>query len=167
MRTNRIIACASLSLALAAGVVLSRPARGGDDDTAGVTKQCQAFKAAWNKHDAKALAGVFAEDGDHIDPFGKLDSGRIEVEKMLTGAITGAGMFHESTLVVNTEVVRFPTADTAITDAEATISGATAPDGSKAPPMEVHVTNVWKKTDGTWLVYACRPYLKPAPPPAK
>ena len=164
MRTNRIAACLGLGLALAAGIVLSHSATGSDDDTAGVTKQCQAFKAAWNKHDPKALAGVFADDADHLDPWGQMDVGRAAIEKMLTERMGGKGPLRDSSLVVNTETVRFPTADVAITDAEATMTGAYGPDGSKAPPMEMHVTNVWKKSGGNWMVYACRPYVKPTPP---
>lgn len=161
MRTNRTIAYVSLGLALAAGVLLSRTASGSGSDADDVTKQCQAFKLAWNGHDPKALATVFAEDADHIDPMGHLDSGRAAIEKMFTERMTGTGPLRDSTLVVNTEVVRFPTESTAVTDAEATLSGTYKPDGSKSGPLELHVTNVWKKIDGKWMVYACRPYMKP------
>jgi uncharacterized protein (TIGR02246 family) len=164
MKKNRVLVASGVALAVIAGVALSRPATGADDSVAGVTKQCQAFKAAWNQHDPKALSAVFTEDADHLDPWGQLDQGRPAIEKMLTERMTGKGPLRDSTIVVQTETVRFPTADTAVTDAEATLTGAYGPDGSKAPPMDMHVTNVWKKVGGSWMVYACRPYVKPAPP---
>ena len=166
MKKSRVLVASGVAAAAIAAFALTRPATGADDPVAGVTHQCQAFKAAWNQHDAKALAAVFTEDADHLDPFGQLDQGRPAIEKTLTERMTGKGPLRESTIVVQTETVRFPTPDTAVTDAEATLSGAYGPDGSKAPPMDMHVTNIWKKVGGTWLVYACRPYMK-APPPAK
>ena len=51
-------------------------------------------------------------------------------------------------------------------DAEAVVTGIYGPDGAKSGPMDIHVTNVWKKVGGTWQVFACRPYMKPAPPGA-
>ena len=42
-----------------------------------------AFVAAWNKHDTKALAAGWAPDGDLINPFGRWAKGRAEVEKLL------------------------------------------------------------------------------------
>lgn len=164
MRMNRLVATLSLGVALAAGIAVSRSVQGAADEAAGVTKQCQAFKLAWNSHDPKALAAVFTEDADHLDPWGQLDTGRPAIEKMLTERMTGKGPLRDSSLTVETETVRFPTPDTAVTDAEATLTGAYGPDGSKAPPMSMHVTNVWKKNGGTWMVYACRPYVKPAAP---
>jgi uncharacterized protein (TIGR02246 family) len=160
MRTNRIVALAGLGLALAAALFVSRPAVGADDEAAGVQASCTAFKAAWNKHDAKAMAALFSEDATHLDPSGtKLDVGRAEIEKMLTGMMGATGPFRESTLVVNTEIVRFPAPGAALTDADATVSNVMGADGSKSS-MELHVVNVWKKVGGQWQVYACRPYVK-------
>ena len=37
-----------------------------------IEKQVLAFAEAWNKHDAKALAELYAEDGDFVDFMGHL-----------------------------------------------------------------------------------------------
>ena len=166
MRNIRTVALAGLALACAAGfVMVSRPATGGQGDAEGVAASCKAFKAAWNAHDAKALTAVFADDTDvtHIDPMGKLDEGKAAISATMTEMFGAKGPMRESTIVVNTEVARFPTPDTAVTDADATVSGIIGPDGSKSS-MNFHVVNVWKKTAGKWVVYACRPTVKPAAP---
>jgi uncharacterized protein (TIGR02246 family) len=160
MKSMRWISCAGLGLALVGGFVALRPATGGGTDEADVRKQCNALVTAWNKHDAKAMAAVFAEDGDAVDPGGKRAEGRAQVEKMFADMHGPTGPFRESTLEVKDEPIRFPTADIAVSDADVVVTGAYGPDGSKAGPMSLIVTDVWRKTGGTWLVYACRPHMK-------
>jgi uncharacterized protein (TIGR02246 family) len=169
MTSTRTVAFAGLALALAAGIfVASRPARGDQGDAEGVAATCKAFKNAWNAHDAKALAGVFSDDADvtHVDPWGKVDEGKPAILNNLTEMFGPKGPMRDSTIVVHTEVARFPTPDTAVTDADATVNGMYGPDGSKVS-MNFSVVNVWKKAGGKWSVFACRPTLKPAPPTAK
>jgi uncharacterized protein (TIGR02246 family) len=164
MSRSRLVLAASALLVGAGTFLVARTAVGADDPVAGVTASCKEFKAAWNQHDAKALAAVFTDDATHLDPFGKMDEGKPAIEKMLVEAMGPKGPFRESSIVVQTEVVRFAGPDVAVTDAEATVSGAYGPDGTKGGPMDLHVTNVWKKVGGSWRVWACRPYLKPAAP---
>lgn len=162
MTNLKWVASATLGLALAAGLTLAGRASGADDDVAGVAAQCKVFKNAWNSHDAKAMASVFAEDADAIDPMGRKAAGRAEIEKAFTAEQTGKGPMRESSLVVTDEPIRFVTADVAITDTEAVISGVIGPDGTKLGPVNVHVTNIWKKSGGTWSVFASRPHIKSA-----
>src|SRR5438067_1154386 len=42
------------------------------------------FTAAWNKHDVPAMAGMWVEDGDQVDPDGHVAKGRAEVTQLLT-----------------------------------------------------------------------------------
>jgi uncharacterized protein (TIGR02246 family) len=166
MRITRSAAFVGLALALAVGVVVTRPATGGDsNDALGVAASCKEFKMAWNSHDAKAIAAVFSDDKDvtHVDPWGKLDEGKTAITSTLTEMFGPKGAMRESTIVVHSEVARFPTPDTSVTDADATVSGIVGPDGSKSS-LDFRVVNVWKKAGGKWSVYACRPTLKPAPP---
>jgi ketosteroid isomerase-like protein len=72
----------------------------------------------------------------------------------------------ESNVTVSDEPFRLITPDVAITDADAVITDAYGPDGKKGPPINVRVTNVWRKTGDSWLIAACRPTLKTTPPPA-
>lgn len=167
MKTNARFLSACALFLLAGGLALALPARGADDDAAAIKKRTAEFVAAWGKHDTKAMAGLWAEDGDLINPWGRLATGRAQVEALFVDEQTGKGALRDSTLRVNSESVRFPTADIAVVDLDITITGAYAPDGTKAPALEMHATWISKKSGGTWSVYACRPYLKqPAPPPA-
>ena len=92
--------------------------------------------------------------------------GHADLEKAFTAEQTGKGPLRESTVEVKDEPIRFLTADIAVSDAEVVLTGAYGPDGSKAGPMGVHVTNVWKKVGDEWWVAASRPYIK-MPAPAK
>ena len=56
---------------------------------------------AWNRHDAKAYAELFEDDGDVVNVVGWWWKGRAEIEGKLTAAF--AGVFRESTLTI-TEV---------------------------------------------------------------
>src|SRR5262245_12533070 len=67
---------------------------------------------AWNRHDAKAYASLFAEDGDCVNVVGWWWKGRAEIEKKLTAAY--AFVFRESVLTISDVEVRFPAPDVAV-----------------------------------------------------
>jgi uncharacterized protein (TIGR02246 family) len=166
MKTWRVSVLSVVAATLgAAAFFVARPAVGADDEIAGVRKSCEAVVSGWNKHDAKAIAAVFAEDADMISPEGKLVSGRAAIEKAFTEDMNGP--LKESAITVLKEPVRFPTPEIAVSDAEVTLEGAIGPDGAKSGPMTLIVTNVWKKADGKWWIYASRPRFKTPPPSAK
>ena len=52
----------------------------GDEEA--IQKRLDEFVAAWNNHDAEAMAALWAPDGDLINPFGRVAKGRPEVEKL-------------------------------------------------------------------------------------
>ena len=70
----------ALVLAVSTPAVLAASPK---EETA-VRDHCASFVTAWNKHDAKAMAATWANDGSLINPFGRLASGRAEVEKLLS-----------------------------------------------------------------------------------
>src|SRR5687767_1942614 len=97
MKTSRIVACAAIALvAVCGGAMVSSAADEGD--SAGVRQSCEAIVNAWNKHDAKAIAAVFAEDADMVSPDGKLHSGRAAIEKAF--ADDHGGPMSQSTLYI-------------------------------------------------------------------
>jgi uncharacterized protein (TIGR02246 family) len=167
MTSKTLLVSACALFLVAGGLALTVPARAADDDTAAVKKRTAEFVAAWGKHDPKALAAVWADDGDLINPWGRLATGRAQVEALFRDEQTGKGPLRDSTFRMNSETMRFPAADIAVVDLDLTITGAYAPDGTKAPALEMHAFWVSKKSGGTWSVYSCRPYIKqPAAPPA-
>jgi uncharacterized protein (TIGR02246 family) len=152
---SRGIAFAVLGLALAFGSALVSSAAE-EGDAAGVRRSCEAIVNAWNAHDAKAIAAVFAEDADMVGPDGTLHTGRAAIEKAF--ADDHAGPMRQSTLYVLKEPVRFPTPDTAVSDASVEVRDFVGPDGEKTT-VKLVVTNVWKKADGKWWVFASRPHV--------
>jgi len=164
MKKLSTMVCAGLALALVAGFAWSQRAQGGVDEAALVRKRCGALVMAWNSHDPKAMAAAFADDGDMISPSGQHAQGHADLEKAFTAEQTGKGPLRDSTLEVKEEPIRFLTADIAVSDAEVVVTGAYGPDGAKAGPMNLHVTNVWKKVGEEWWVAASRPYIKMSPP---
>lgn len=131
--------------------------------TAAVHARGQEFIAGWSKNDFKALAALWAEDGDLINPFGRVAKGRAEVEKLFQDEQTT--VMKGSTFTVHSESIREIAPDVAIADWESEITGMQSPQGA-IPPLKNHVTIVFVKKGGQWWVAAARPeaYL---PPPGK
>ena len=172
MKTGKILFLGTASLcALGLALVASPGASGADSDEAAVKQHSATFVAAWNKHDPKAIAALWAEEGDILNPWARMASGRAEVEKMFTDEQTGKGPLRDSTFELKSESVRFPTADVAVDDWEVSVTGAYDPDGSKHPAaMTFHNTVILRKVGGAWMNYAVRPYLtavQPASPATK
>jgi uncharacterized protein (TIGR02246 family) len=167
MKNGIVFLSVGIAIVLAAGLGLARRSSAAEDESANVRKQCSAFVQAWNSHDAKGMAAIFLEDGDSINPMGHHAKGRADVEKAFAAEHGEKGPMRESAVEIKDEPIRFVTPDVAISDADVVLTGAIGPDGKKGPPMNVHVTNVWKKTDGKWSIFASRPYVKPPPPAPK
>jgi len=120
------------------------------------------FVAAWNAHDAKRLAAVWAPDGDLINPFGRVAKGRAELEKLLTEE--QSTVFKTSTYQIESESIREIARGVAIADWESVVTGMVGPDGKPAPPLKHHVTVVYRLAEGHWQAVAARPVIY-APPP--
>ena len=67
-----LLAAGALAVALAPTTL----AAADDTDTAAIHARTQEFLAAWNRHDAKEMAAVWAPDGDLVNPFGRAAKGR-------------------------------------------------------------------------------------------
>jgi uncharacterized protein (TIGR02246 family) len=106
---------------------------------------------AWNKHDAKAYAALFAEDGDLVNVVGWWWKGRTEIESKLTDAF--AFVFRDSTLTITEVNVRFLTPDIAVAHMRWTMSGARTPP-TILEPREGIQTFVLQKLGGNWMIVA-------------
>src|SRR5271157_4181617 len=83
---------------------------------------------AWNRHDARAYAKLFTEDGDVVNVLGWWWKGRVEIEKKLTEAYVF--VFRESTLTINEVDVRFLTPQIAVAHVRWSMAGARTPAGN-------------------------------------
>jgi uncharacterized protein (TIGR02246 family) len=157
MSTRTILTLLAL-LPIAAFIAAAAPARpSGDDDIAAIKKNTAAFTAAWNKHDAKALAALWAKDGDLIDPWGVTSVGRDAVEKFFAEQHTGNGKLAHSGYDNKSDSVRLITPDVAIEDWQVVLTGLSDPSGKPLGPQMHHVVIIHKKDAGHWLIAAARP----------
>jgi uncharacterized protein (TIGR02246 family) len=106
---------------------------------------------AWNQHDAKAYAALFAEDGDVVNVVGWWWRSRKEIENKLTDAF--AFVFRESTLTIKEVDVRFLTSEIAVAHTRWTMSGAKTPP-TIPEPREGIQTLVLQKLGGNWMIAA-------------
>jgi len=133
-------------------------------DVRAISDRGHEFVAAWDKDDAKAMAGIFSPEGDLINPFGRVAKGRAEIEKLFTDE--HASFMKGTTFKVTHEVARVVGGEVGILDWDVDVLGLKAADGSPAPPFKNHVTIVLAKRGGTWWAEAARPVVYVPPPGA-
>lgn len=154
-----------LSTVLLALTLMTIPVMARESSEAAIRATDVAFAAAWNHHDAAAMAATWAQDGDLINPFGRVAKGRVAIQTMLTDE--HSKVFRSSTYTPGQLSIRFIDPDVAVAESETAISGALNPDGTPAPTMNVHIIRVIEKRDGKWLTVTARPVIYPAAPVAK
>lgn len=147
LRGLMLLASASILVA-AASAPEERGATRDRDETE--IRNLQALQAAaWNRHDAKAYADLFAEDGDAVNVVGWWWKGRAEIEARLTAAF--AWVFRESTLTIPEVHVRFLTPEIAIAHVRWTMTGARTPPSIPEPRQGIQI-QVLRKTAGRWRI---------------
>jgi uncharacterized protein (TIGR02246 family) len=121
-----------------------------EQDKAAIRDVVQTRQAdAWNKHDAKAYAALFTEDGDCVNVVGWWWKGRADIEKKLTDAYVF--VFKESVLTIKDVEVRFLTPEIAVTHVRWTMTGARTPKGLPEPQQGIQ-TMTLQKQSGQWLI---------------
>jgi uncharacterized protein (TIGR02246 family) len=118
-----------------------------------IQKQVDAFVAAWNKHDARSMANVYAEDADLINPMGRIAKSRTEIEQLFRDE--QAGHFKQSQFSATPQSTRFFARDLAIITQAFEVSGAIDDSGNRTT-LRGQFTNVMKKHGDTWQVLVCR-----------
>lgn len=159
-----------VSIALTAGLVAAIPtsARAAESGTkAAIERLGSEFVAAWNAHDAKKMAAVWADDGDLINPFGQKASGRAAIEKFFEAEQAGATK--GTTYTIESTSIRELDRNTAFADWESVVTGMMGPDGKPQPPFRHHVSIVYMMKGGHWKAAAVRAgVFQPLPgPPTK
>jgi uncharacterized protein (TIGR02246 family) len=126
-------------------------AAGSSEDEAAIRALEARQPEAWNRHDAKAYASLFTEDGDCVNIVGWWWKGRAEIEQKLTDAYVY--VFKESTLTIANVDIRFLTSDTAVAHVRWTMTGARTPSGLPVPQQGIQ-THLLQKQHGQWLIAA-------------
>ena len=106
---------------------------------------------AWNRHDARAYAALFAEDGDVVNVVGWWWKGRNEIERNLTAAY--AVVFRDSTLKIDDVQIRFLARDVAVAHVRWSMEGAKTPPGIPEPRQGIQI-QVLQKRDRVWRIAA-------------
>ena len=158
MKFITLVATASLAAPLTAQDAAVKPAAAPADPAApapeaaapaltpeqkAVADQANAYAAAYNKGDAKALVAMFADDAEWVDEDGNVYTGTAGITTLLTGAMAQRD---GRTLDISVESVRPVTADVVV---EKGISTITDKDGRNASSS---YTAVHVKKDGNWKI---------------
>jgi uncharacterized protein (TIGR02246 family) len=156
-RKSWLTAVAAVALALAVGPAPAQPPKNANPaDEEAILKNAEAFVAAFNKGDAKALATFWTAEGDFTDLLGHKTVGREALEKLFAGLLAEN---KGAQLRIDVTGLRFVTPEVAVEDGT---SAVIHPDG--LPPARARYTNVHVKKDGKWLLESVRsaPFTPPS-----
>jgi uncharacterized protein (TIGR02246 family) len=113
------------------------------------------FVAAWG--DAKAVAALWAVDGDSRGYDGTLFSGREQVEKRYAELFEG--VYKDTTFALSATSIRFLQPDVAMVDGSFEIRGMKDADGNDLPATKGMYMNVTIKEGDRWYILCSRPMV--------
>ena len=152
MQHKRVMFCVlGLTLLLTISGAESRP---GADEQSSIRAIVTDFETAWAKCDAKALSGLWTDDGDFQSPYGSLAKGRAEVEKFYSSALSAGYCQSKATGTIDN--IRFVRNDVAVVDGTWGIQGARDQNGKAQAEEKGRFTAVAKKQGSKWLIVAQR-----------
>lgn len=125
------------------------------------------FTAAWNKHDVPAMAGMWVEDGDDVEPDGRVAKGRNEVLDLFK--LEHSSVFKNSHLTLTLDTVWFMTGDVALGDGTYELTGVVGPDGKEIPARKGRFSTIFLNERSRWWIAASRlmiPVTLPYRPPS-
>jgi uncharacterized protein (TIGR02246 family) len=117
-------------------------------DRDAIFNNAKTFVDAFERGDAKAVAGLWADDGDYVDLVGRQLQGRTAIENEFQDFFAEN---HGTKVRIDVVSLRFITPDAAVEDGIASLTFA---DGS--PPNQARYTNVHVKKNGQWLLQSVR-----------
>jgi len=146
----------ALALILVAGAALAKPVQFGEEDATSksVRAMTDQFVQNWNKHDTAALAALWTEDGDHMEPDGRTVTGPKEIKRLFD--IEHGSVFKNSELNLVVENVRMAGSSAAIADGTYELFGATDPAGNEIGTRTGYFFFVVEKDGDGWRVDASR-----------
>lgn len=147
MRRLPSIAGATL-IAMVAGVALAEQDTDRSRDEKAIRAAVASFVAAFNKGDAKALAGHWIADGDLVTASGEMVKGRDAIQQQFEIFLAERGRPKLKSDIVS---IRFLGADVAVEDAVSELDPPPA-----GPPIHAHHTTVFVKRGDKWLIASAR-----------
>jgi uncharacterized protein (TIGR02246 family) len=131
-------------------LAVSGAAFGATEDEEAIRKLMDEFVAAYNQHDAAAMAEFFTSDADACVSLSKY-RGRDQIEQFFTGL---EGDAIESP--AKTGSIRFLTPNVALMDVETTLTGLRGANGAELPPLMIKACFIATKKDDRWAYGALR-----------
>jgi uncharacterized protein (TIGR02246 family) len=161
VNTMRIIAVCMLLFPL----LLAALSRAETDEQA-IRIVMDTFMDAWNHHDAKAFAAVFAEDADFTNVRGVGASGRAKIEQF--HAPLFATIFSKSHQEYTDIKTRFIRPDVAAVDVHWKMTGVVDAQGNPRPDRDGLLNFVMTKNAGHWEIEVMHNLdISTLPPPPK
>jgi uncharacterized protein (TIGR02246 family) len=121
-----------------------------ETDQQAIVSVVDRFVDAWNRHDAKAFAAVFAEDADFTNWRGAGASGRSNIEEF--HAPMFATIFKNSHQKYSSIKTRFIRPDVAAVDVRWEMTGAMDAEGNPQPDRHGLLMFVMTKNGGEWQI---------------
>lgn len=112
----------------------------------------QAFADAWNIHNAKQLATVFAEDADFVNVAGQWWKGQAELEQGHANAF--ANHLRNTRISFPDTQIKFLKPDLVIYHSIWQMDGFTNPDGKSLPAKHGILTAIAQQKNGQWQIVA-------------
>ena len=107
---------------------------GSDADTAAIKQLVANYSEAFNRHDAHAIASLFAEDADFTNLRGMSRHGRQEIKRFFGTLFTGILKNAQRTDSVRS--LRFLSPVIAAVDTDCVITASKSPAGAENPPRK-------------------------------
>lgn len=127
-----------------------------------VRQRYEEFIAAFNRHDAAAMAALWSQQGDHYEPDGSFAEGREAVRKLFEAEHTTG--FAEATIDLHIDSVWMISPTVALVNGFYAVEGVRGPQGDPIAIRKGHLTSVLVKDDDQWFVAASRATI-PVPVP--
>ncbi len=146
---RRVLVACALALYLCCAALAADKPRSRDEKQLRDVQTAQ--QESWTRHDARAYAALFSEDGDVVNVVGWWWKGRAEIESKLTQAFQF--VFRESTMTIEEVEVRFLGPQFAVAHVRWSMKGARTPPNIPEPRVGIQ-TQVLQKKAGKWWIVA-------------
>jgi uncharacterized protein (TIGR02246 family) len=153
MRAHRVFASSSIVLGLflsLSAFPAQNPLTDSEADSAAIKRVFTDFYENFTRHDAHGTAMTFAADGDFTNMRGVHRRGRKEIEAWFASLFAGNLKDAHRTDIVRS--IRFFAPDVATVDADTTITGTKAADGSEVAARMGLMIATMTKQDGRWWI---------------
>lgn len=127
------------------------------------------FTAAFNRHDADAMAAMYTRQSDHYEPDGRFAEGREAIAKLF--AEEHAGAFRDAKIDLSIDTVWMITPNVALVNGFYGVTGVRDLEGKEIAIRKGQLTSILLGQNGQWWVAASRatipvpvPWRKPPTP---